>query len=29
MTKQIKNVLIRDLTGEDNQTIQAVMRETG
>ena len=29
MTKQIKNVLIRDLTAEDNQTIQAVMRETG
>lgn len=29
MTKQIKNVLIRDLTTEDNQTIQAVMRETG
>lgn len=29
MTKQIKNVLIRDLTTEDNQAIREVMRETG
>ena len=29
MTKPIKNVLIRGLTAEDNQTIQAVMQETG
>lgn len=29
MTKQIKNVLIRSLTAEDNQTIRAVMQETG
>lgn len=29
MTKQIKNVLIRGLTAEDNQTIRAVMQETG
>ena len=29
MTKQIKNVLIRDLTAEDNQAIREVMRETG
>lgn len=27
--KPIKNVLIRSLTAEDNQTIQAVMQETG
>ena len=29
MTKSIKNVLIRNLTAEDNQTIRAVMQETG
>ena len=29
MTKYIKNVLIRNLTAEDNQTIRAVMQETG
>lgn len=28
-TKPIKNVLIRGLTAEDNQTIRAVMQETG
>ena len=27
--KPIKNVLIRGLTAEDNQTIRAVMQETG
>ena len=27
--KTIKNVLIRSLTAEDNQTIRAVMQETG
>ena len=27
--KPIKNVLIRSLTAEDNQTIRAVMQETG
>lgn len=29
MSRQISNILIRDLTAEDNETIQTVMQETG
>lgn len=29
MSRTLKNVLIRDLTAEDNQAIREVMRETG
>lgn len=29
MSRTLRNVLIRDLTAEDNQTIREVMRETG
>lgn len=29
MSRQISNILIRDLTAEDNETIRTVMQETG
>lgn len=29
MSRQISNILIRDLTTEDNETIRTVMQETG
>lgn len=29
MSREIKNILIRDLTDQDNETLRAIMKETG